>query len=168
MELFQSWADTVLIFALAISNILFVVTLKREIKSLKSRNEELERTNKAALDLADGRAKDIEVFKGMYDPDYFKKYLEIHVKVEVEKATSKQQANLDNAQIKELLEYIDEAAIFISFYVHAEKKYDREKRISFFHTFFDKSKDLFWAVTNAKIEKVEKKISQNQLKNPDA
>jgi hypothetical protein len=81
--------------------------------------------------------------------------------VEVDKATSQQQANLNEAKIKELIEYLDEAASFIAFYTYTEKKYDRDKRIKFFHAFFDKSKDLFWAVTNMKIEKAEKKNAQN-------
>lgn len=156
MEIFQSWLDTILIFALVISNAVFIAIYRSEIKSLKSRNEELERTNKAALQLASERANDVQSFKGMYDPDYFKKYLEIHVKVEVDKAISKQQANLDNAQIKELTEYLDEAASYLAFMLYHEKKYDDNQRVSFFHTYFSKSRDLFWYVTKMKIERVEK------------
>lgn len=167
MQIFQSWLDTILIFGLLVTNLVFIAIYRREIKSLKSRNEELERTNKSALHLASERTNDIQAFKGMYDPDYFKKYLEIHVKVEVEKAKASQQANLDNAQINKLIEYLDEAASFIAFYTYGEKKYDRDNRIKFFHTFFDKSKDLFWAVTNLKIENLENKKILTQPKTPD-
>lgn len=168
MQIFQSWLDTILIFGLLITNLVVIVIYKRQVESLKSRNEELERTNKSSLTLASERANDVDAFKKMYDPDYFKKYLDIHVKVEVEKAKATQQANLDNEQIKELITFLNEAASFIAFYLHVEKQYDRDKRIKFFHAFFDKSKDLFWWSTNQKIENVEKQKSLTQPKTPDA
>ena len=168
MQIFQSWLDTILIFGLLVTNLVFIAIYRRQIESLKSRNEELERTNKSSLSLVSERSKDVDNFKNMYDPKYFKEYLQIHVKVEVEKAKASQQANLDNEQIKELISYLNEAANFIAFYMVAEKKYDREKRISFLHTFFDKSKDIFWWTTNQKIENLEKQKILTQPKNPDA
>ena len=159
MQIFQSWLDTILIFGLLITNLIFIAIYRRQIDSLKSRNEELERTNKSSLSLASERAKDVDNFKNMYDPKYLKEYLQIHVKVEVEKAKDSQQANLDNEQIKELIGFLNETINFITWYMVAEKKYDRDKRISFLHTFFDKSKDIVWAVSNQKIENLEKQKS---------
>lgn len=80
MQIFQSWLDTILIFGLLITNLIFIAIYRRQIDSLKSRNEELERTNKSSLSLASERVNDIDAFRKMYDPDYFKKYLDIHVK----------------------------------------------------------------------------------------
>lgn len=104
----------------------------------------------------------------MYDPKYLKEYLQIHVKVEVEKAKALQQANLDNEQIKELLDYLNETINFITWYMVAEKKYDRNKRISFIHLFFDKAKDMIWGVSNMKIENLEKQNILTPPKSPDA
>ena len=59
-----------------------------------------------SLSLASERAKDVDTFKNMYDPKYLKEYLEIHVKVEVEKAKALQQANLDSEKNKELIDYL--------------------------------------------------------------
>lgn len=100
MQIFQSWSDTILIFGLLVTNLVVIVIYKRQVESLKSRNEELERTNKSSLNLASERAKDVDNFKNMYDPKYLKEYLNIHVKVEVEKAKAYQQADLNNKQIK--------------------------------------------------------------------
>lgn len=51
MQIFQSWLDTILIFGLLITNLVFIAIYRRQIDSLKSRNEELERTNKSSLSL---------------------------------------------------------------------------------------------------------------------
>jgi hypothetical protein len=167
MQTFQTWLYLILIFGLLITNLIFIAIYRREIKSLKSRNEELERTNNSSLSLASERAKDVDTFKNMYDPKYLKEYLQIHVKVEVEKAKALQQANLDNKQIKDLIDDLNETINFITWYMVAEKKYDREKRISFLHTFFEKSKNLIWAVSNQKIENLEKQNILTESKNPD-
>lgn len=69
MEVIQSWGYPIIILALTLSNILFVKTLKREIKSIKSRNEELERTNKASLELSDGSIKQFTMYKEIVNVD---------------------------------------------------------------------------------------------------
>jgi hypothetical protein len=168
MQTFQSWLYLILIFGLLVTNLIVIVIYKRETKSLKSRNEELERTNKSSLSLAAERANDVQTFKNMYDPTYLKQYLEINIKVEVEKAKALQQANLDNEQIKQLIDDLNETINFITWYMVAEKKYDRVQRISFLHTFFETSKNLIWAVSNQKIEKLEKQNILTESKNPDA
>lgn len=165
MEAVQDWLQLIIIFALAISNIVFIRIYRKEIESLKSRNAELEKTNKAALDLSNASLGEAKMFKDLHDPKVFKEFLEMKVQVEVKKAIEKQQADLNNKQIKELIEYLEESYNFISFYCF-EKKFDRDKRIKFIHAFFDKSKNFVWAVTNSKIERVEKQINQNQLETP--
>lgn len=168
MQMFQSWLDTILIFGLLVTNLVVIVIYKRQVESLKSRNEELERTNKSSLSLASERAKDVDNFKNMYDPKYLKEYLNIHVKVEVEKAKASQQADLNNKQIKELLDYLDETLNFLTWYMVAEKKFDRNKRISFIHLFFKEAKDIVWAVSTMKIERLKKQNILTEPENPGA
>jgi hypothetical protein len=56
----------------------------------------------------------------------------------------------------------------IAFMLHIERKYTREQRIQFFHTYFDKGKDLYWYMTNQKIELIESKKGLIQSETPDA
>lgn len=99
MELFQSWLDTVLIFGLALSNIVFVVTLKREINSLKSRNSELDKTNKASLDLTDNNLKSFDIYKKSVNiNDLYE-----HFEWRVESETIKRVDNISEKLTKDIL-----------------------------------------------------------------
>lgn len=173
MNVFQSWADIAIMLVLAIAYIWTtiaqakVINAKNEtIRDLTTRNQELDRVRQASSDLANNTAKELQTFKGMFDFDLLKQYMEIHIKVEVDrvKSAAEQQAAHDKRMIESMNDHLNEAISYLAFMLHVERKYTRDQRIKFFHLYFDKGKDLFWYITNQKIEKVEKAEKQkNQI-----
>lgn len=147
-----------------------VIRSKNEtIKDLTTRNQELERVSNTSLGVASERAKDMGILKEMYSPDFLKQYLEMQITVEVNKVKSSadQQAAEDKRMIASLNEHLNEGISYIAYMLHVERKYTREQRIAFFHTFFDKGKNLYWYITNQKIESIESRINPNQSENSD-
>src|SRR5436190_17200790 len=144
-------------------------TKNETIKDLTTRNQELERTSKVSLNVASERGKDMEVFKSLYNPEFLKQYLHMHITVEVNKVktAAEQQSAQDKRMIEALNDHLNEGISYIAFMLHVEKKYTREQRIKFLHTYFDKGRDIYWYITNQKIESAEKKIAQTQLETPD-
>jgi hypothetical protein len=164
MQIFQSWVDIVIMLVLAFAYIVTFIAQRNVIKSkneaigdLTLRSQELERTSRTSLSVASERSKDIELFKEMYNKDLLKQYLQMNINVEVNKvkAVAEQQSAEDKKMIETMNDYLNEGISYIAFMLYAEKKYSREQRIQFFHTYFDKGKDLYWHMTNQKIELVE-------------
>jgi len=175
-ELFKSWADIGVMLLLAIAYIITFVVQKNLIKAknetiedLKVRNQELERTAKASLGVASERTKDVEVFKEMYNPELLKQYVSMNIKVEVDKIknSAEKQAAEDKEMLKTMELHLNEGVSYIAYMLHVERKYTREQRIQFFHTYFRDGRDLFWYMSNQKIELIEKQKSLTESGSPD-
>ena len=171
-EVFKSWADVAIMVVIAVAYVWTALAQSKVIKSknetindLTTRNQEMARVSRASLDVASERVKDTEIFKQMYNPEMLKQYIEINIKNEVDKVknVAEQQAVNDKEAIQVMNDSLNEGISYIAYMLYVEKKYTKEQRIKFFHTFFDKSKDLYWYITNKKIERIELVEKQKNL-----
>lgn len=67
MELFQSWADTVLMFILAVAYIVTYIVQRTTIKKLQDQINAIEKTNNAAKVLTDIQSSHIDTYKKLVD-----------------------------------------------------------------------------------------------------
>lgn len=176
MEIFQSWADIVIMLVIAIAYIWTTIAQNRviqaknqTIEALVKKNEEFERLNKSTLNFASETSNSVKLYKEMFAPELLEQYTKMQITVEVNKVKDEaaKKADSDKYMIDTMNDHINEAVNYLTFLLY-ERKYTKDEKIQFFHTYFKKGKDLFWYLTDKRIELIENKIAQNKSENPDA
>lgn len=176
MQVFQSLADNLIMLVIAIAYIWTtiaqnkVIKAKNEtIKSLVTKNEEFERLSKNTLHFASETSNSVKLFKEMFSPDLLEQYTKMQITVEVNKVKDEaaKKADSDRYMIDTMNDHLNEAINYITFILY-QNKYTRDQRIQFFHTYFKKGQDLFWYLTNKRIELIESKKAQIESGNSGA
>ncbi len=79
MQLFQSWADVVIMFVLAVAYIITFIVQRNTIISLKDRLSGLSQTNSASAELTSSLAENIKVYKEMFKLEDINEHINIQV-----------------------------------------------------------------------------------------
>ncbi|MBP8114533.1 MAG: hypothetical protein KAY50_04190 [Chitinophagaceae bacterium] len=104
MQVFQSWADIVIMLVLAIAYIVTFIAQRNQIRVLRE-------TAQSHADLTNSQSVHIDAFKNMFKPDELEKFIKIKVDVGISESNNK------------LKEYEEENTKLIEVYCELAKSY---------------------------------------------
>lgn len=137
VELFKSWADTVLILitgAFSIYSIFVVRKAKNQtIKQLKEQIDAIKKSNESAVSLTNAQSTHLDTYKKMFDLEHFKNYTDMRVTNAVSEFLNNNpdmkklyMEAADEIINKEILSCNTEFMIFIYYMLNDVIKFDKE------------------------------------------
>lgn len=169
MNLFQSWADTVLMFILAVAYIVTYFVQRTTIKKLQTQIEAIEKTNKAAQALTEIQATNIDTYKKMVSIDEVERYSELKAKSIFLEITSGSEEfkeivnkSADEVINQSLVSMNIEHILFLKFTFEQVLKFDKDTKTAIIKKYLPENSGLIFEVFETIDKKAETQKSLNQ------
>ena len=169
IQLFQSWAETVLMLILAIAYIITYIVQRNTIKRQKDQIESIVETNKSAKGLTDIQSSHIDTYQKMFDINKLDQYSYLKAKEILIRMLSKDPEMMDiiknvsdDVLNKAILETNTELIIFLYFILTDVLKFDKETQYKIIDNKFSKGKNIVISVFD-KLHSTDK-IQNTQMK----
>ncbi len=149
MELFQSWADTVIIFILVIAYIVTFFVQRTTIKKLQEQLEAIEKTNKAATALTEMQSSHIDTYKKLVDINEVEQHAHLKaINLVTDMLSNKEdlmelfKVHANNIINQSIMDNNIEHMRFLKFTFTNILKFDKETQKAIIDKYFPKGRDV--------------------------